>query len=151
MNIVNTKNLHAAFPRLYRGFWDEETQLCLNKFRVRDGWYQLIFNLSLSVESRAHTLLIGIDTDAWPVVTEVKQKFSLLSFKLIAPDDLDGSNSIQVIARTYEQRSSIVCEDCGSDGQMHSYRWGFIRALCEFHHNQFEIFVKKGTDYEQGN
>lgn len=135
MNLENTKRLYESFPRLFRGFEDKGSLMAMDGFQVRDGWYQLIFELCLAVEARAHVLRVPMHSDAWPLATQVKQKFGLLRFSLTAPADLDDSRSIQMIAREAEEKSGTICEICGEPGERRTQ--GYIQTLCDFHEIEY--------------
>lgn len=118
-----TEKLYAAFPRLYRGRHKSpsESSMCWG-FECGDGWYQLLFDLSLGLSNylEEHPEL---DLEA----TQVKSKFGTLRFYLSSHDLLTE----QMIEHAC-QRASVTCELTGKPGKLyqHPTRRFTVMVLC---------------------
>ena len=83
MSPENTQRLYDAFPRLYRGrHLPREASAMLWGFECGDGWFELIWNLSLAIEEQARQDRIDSQSDAWPEAIQVKSKFGSFRFHL---------------------------------------------------------------------
>jgi hypothetical protein len=71
---------------------------------ANDGWYNLIFELC--------TDIMALVPDPRFKATQVKQKFGSLRFYFLGSSDPRIANLI----RKAEEKSSKVCEFCGSEG-----------------------------------
>jgi len=108
------EQLLDAYPLLYRGF---------RGFECYDGWYDLLDELSATLE--AHLLAHHPDWVAGgePVVLQVKEKFAGLRFYMAQYDEV-----IDTAIRQAEARSIETCERCGLPGQLIESGWYRIRC-----------------------
>ena len=119
MNAENTNKLLTAFPRLYR-------ELRAFGFECGDGWFGLVWQLSSDIESTARLAGIPENSDAWPSVEILKQKFGALRVSFAAPVGED----IDVLVAKAEKLSSETCESCAAPGyRERQRRW--VKTLCE--------------------
>jgi hypothetical protein len=118
VNEVNSNNLLESFPRLYRkgGMF--------RGFECGDGWHRIIYGLSAAVEVIAGHRGVGPDSDQWPLVQQVKEKFGGLRFYLWNANDEMGK-----LVEEAERRSLKTCEECGQAGRVRNRSW--VRTLCD--------------------
>lgn len=144
MNEANTQKLYADFPRLYRNATDPQSTMKYG-FCCNDGWFELIYKLSANVETEAHRLGLHPDSDGWPCVLQVKEKFGTLAFYCQTGDEarleakavgemlsfrpVPNIQSIRAIIREAEEESASICEDCGSPAEMRDEEW--LRVTCD--------------------
>jgi hypothetical protein len=101
-------------------------------FECGDGWFNLIWEMSLKIEKELKRQEEGKFTktkralrDEIPFkIVQVKEKFATLS---VYPNF--ASEEIFNIIDEYEKKSAEVCEDCGKPGEVRNLGW--IRTLCE--------------------
>jgi len=117
------EQLYSDFPELYRGRNESlQENLMPLGFTVRDGWYDIIYDLSEKIVDYCQENDFDI-----PKVFQVKEKFAGLRFYLESyPDE-----KIREFIEEAEQRSFETCEVCGSEGKKWSGSW--IKTLCEKH------------------
>ncbi len=117
MNKENTKKLLNDFPKLYKQYYwpKEETCMCWG-FDIKDGWFDLIYNLSADV----------VEEEPSCEFTQVKQKFGLL--RVYAHTK---SKQVKELIRIAEIKSSNICEICGEPGKMDTQGW--FQVLCPVH------------------
>jgi hypothetical protein len=118
VNEANSNNLLESFPRLYRKggmFWG---------FECGDGWNQIIYDLSAAVEASARREGLDPDSDQWPLVQQVKEKYGGLRFYLWNAIDEMGK-----LVEEAERRSLKTCEECGQAGRVRDGSW--VRTLCD--------------------
>lgn len=146
MNITNTQKMYADFPRLYRDVKNERS--CMKwGFQCNDGWFELLYKLSADIEAEAKALGINQDSDAWPKVLEVKEKYGLLKFYCYAGEnhDLDlvpevtgqlisfrpmpNIQSIRALIKNAEKASASICECCGCPSKLRIDGWW--RVICD--------------------
>jgi hypothetical protein len=108
LNTGLTEKLYASFPHLYRGRHKppEESSMVWG-FQCGDGWYQLLYDLSLEL-SNYQTKHPELDLE----VEQVKSKFGILRFHLSGGDAVTE----KMIERAC-QRASVTCELTGQPGQ----------------------------------
>jgi hypothetical protein len=94
-------------------------------FECGDGWYQLIYDLSVKVEDVAQKLKSqDIEESELPIVVQVKEKFGGLRFYMNhAPKELND-----VINKTCEQ-SYEVCMQCAKPGSLRDE--DYLITLCD--------------------
>ncbi|MEO8121150.1 MAG: hypothetical protein ABI606_17735 [Rhodoferax sp.] len=79
MNPHNTQQLFDAFPHLYRGRQLPASESAMSwGFECGDGWFDLIWQLSKSIEDSARHEGIDPQSDEWAEATQVKNKFGSL-------------------------------------------------------------------------
>lgn len=127
MNSENRNRLFATFPRLYRDAieqYDPNAPMT-HFFWCRDGWFDLIFDLSSKIEQQARDE--GLDSDNWPNITTVKEKFGKLVFN--GRHMASWSEEIKNLIVTAKEESACTCELCGMPGTMRTR--GVWRARCD--------------------
>ena len=122
MNIENTEKLLTNYPLLYR----ELREFC---FDCGDGWFGLIWQLSAEIESASCLEGIGDNSDAWPSVGAVKQKFGDLRVQFRAP----VSDNIRALVDKVRVLSVEICEYCAEPCKKipKSEQVHWIEPLCE--------------------
>ena len=121
MNKENTAILLKDFPNLYKQYYlpMEQTCMCWG-FDIKDGWFKLIYDLSLKLEQVSHT------TEA----TQVKEKFGGLRFYYTGATE-EGAKLINKA----EKMSYHICEECGKKGVLRE-DIGWVRTLCLKHYKE---------------
>lgn len=131
MNEENALKLYAAFPYLYR---DQRG------FAIGDGWFNLVFDLSKSIEAEARKLGLKPTSPDWPLVLIVKENLGVLYFSISTSprsDDLTGlrplqlTESIRKLIADAETKSSSICEDCGQPGKLMDDDYFTKSTLCD--------------------
>ena len=114
MNEKNTEYLHKACPLLY-----------VNKrgFEHGDGWFELIKECSLELESYINSL--PLDERPRFAVLQVKEKFGTLRFYLSG-----YSHVTERVIGVAEKKSAITCEKCGKPGRLHT-EFGWYTTMCD--------------------
>lgn len=117
------EQLYSDFPRLYRGRNDSlRENLMPLGFAVRDGWYDIIYDLSQKIVDYCQENDFGV-----PKVFQVKEKFAGLRFYLESyPDE-----KIRQFIDEAELESRETCEVCGNEGETWNGSW--IKTLCDQH------------------
>ena len=118
MNEANSNNLRESFPRLYRKggmFWG---------FEYGDGWHRIICDLSDAIEASARHRGVNPDSDQWPLVQQVKEKFGGLRLYL-----WNAKEEIVKLVEKAERQSLRTCEQCGQAGRVRDCSW--VRTLCD--------------------
>jgi hypothetical protein len=113
MNEKNVQRLKAEFPLMFRN---------IDQYGIatRDGWFELIFNLTANVEAvcKRH----GITNEGTPYVVQIKEKFGTLRYSLRwdseTPEKVTAA--IRELREIADQESSRTCERCGKPGRMYS-------------------------------
>lgn len=108
MNDKNSELLRKEFPELFR-----------NRpyfgFACGDGWFTIIYKLCAAIDSKALAAGLSRDSDQWPEVAQVKEKFGALRFYFHTALDY------QLFAgavREAESESARTCEMCGNPGRL---------------------------------
>jgi len=124
------EKLCKEFPLLYRlrRGKPHETSMCWG-FSVDDGWFDLIYDLSVKIEK----IIVGIkaenlDTDL-PYASQVKEKFGGLRFYMNS-----ATKDIYDLISKAEADSYTICESCGKPGTTKRGSW--INTLCDEHHEE---------------
>lgn len=95
-------------------------------FECGDGWYQIIYDLSVSIETLAAQLKAdGVAEEQLPCVSQVKEKFGGLRFYV---DNLYGDMGELIDAA--ETLSQETCDMCGGRGKRECLN-GWLRTVCE--------------------
>jgi len=122
MNSENTKKLLTAYPLLYRNLreWG---------FECGDGWFDLVWQLSAEIELAAHLEGIPENSDSWPSVGVLKNKFGDLRVQFTAP----VSDNIHGLVEKARDKSVEICElcaaPCKSEPKSELIQW--VEPLCE--------------------
>lgn len=119
--------IYQRFPKLYQqALAPEDMRGCLKYgLSVGDGWHDIIANISQAVEdiAKKHNL----SDAAWPMVTQVKEKFG----KLVITFDCRGNHDVWkevVEAKTELNQSEHTCERCGAPGTLHREGWWHVHC-----------------------
>jgi len=116
MNKEHTKQLVESCPILYRGGFG---------FECRDGWFQMISDLSVKLEVICEQALMkGTLIDDLPKASQVKEKFGSLRFYLS-----HGLEGMEELIDKAEDQSENICDMCGVPGDMHT-DGGCYRVRC---------------------
>jgi len=118
VNEANSNNLLESFPRLYRkgGMFRE--------FECGDGWHRIVYDLSVAVEASARQRGVDPDSDQWPLVQQVKEKYGALRFYLWNANEEMGK-----LVEEAERQSLRTCEQCAQAGRVRNGGW--VRTLCD--------------------
>ena len=129
------EQLYDEFPKLYRGRNESlQKNLMPLGFTVRDGWYDIIFDLSQKIVNYCQANNFEI-----PKVFQVKEKFAGLRFYLESyPDE-----KIREFIDEAEQKSRETCEVCGNEGETRDGSW--IKTLCDKHAEK-QGYIDTGSD-----
>lgn len=114
-------------PIIYRGRNLGPTQnlMCFG-FECGDGWYQIIYDLSVSIETQAAQLKAdGVSEEQLPCVSQVKEKFGGLRFYV---DNLYGDMGELIDAA--EAQSQETCDVCGGPAKC-QYVNDWLRTICD--------------------
>jgi hypothetical protein len=123
----NTQKLFNSFPSLYRGrVKSVQKSLMSIGFDCGDGWFGLIWTLSQKIENAARQAGLEPQSNAWPEVTQVKQKMGTLRFYLENPTE-----TMTALICKAEQDSEKTCETCGNPGS--TVRGFGVKTQCEMH------------------
>ena len=119
MDMKNTNSLCSDFPQLYKGYFtSEEKNLMSRGFQCHDGWFEIIYNLSIQLQN--------LDCCQVIEATEVKQKWGLLCYRVNVQN-----REIDKLISDARKLSSITCEFCG-DKYSKQYRCSnYLIVLCE--------------------
>jgi hypothetical protein len=125
MSPENTQLLYARFPALYRRahLLPEESTM-ERGFECGDGWFGLVWHLSMAIEDEAVRAGIDNDSDRWPEAMQVKEKLGSLRFRL-----RNGTAEMQRLIDGASENSEQLCEICGAPGQVGEDRL----ARCSMH------------------
>lgn len=129
MNEELSNKLLDDFPRLYR---DRHATSMQRGFECGDGWFDLIYQLSLDIEAVARKYGLSPDSPKWPKCRQVKEKLCSLHFIVFAVEGLAQVNErISELRVDALNRSLQICEQCGKPGELVSA--GCIATLCTEH------------------
>jgi len=105
------------FPSLYKKS-NEDGSIMSFGFECKDGWYDLIYVLSLKISTESKRAEIDVSA------AQVKEKFGTLRFYV------DGGNErIHQLITEAEIASSHICESCGLEGKLRGKWW--VTTLCD--------------------
>lgn len=134
MNKVLQLNLVQKFPSLYRDYGGDPTVTCMAwGLAVGDGWYQLIYNLSVDLVTLVAKEPSGFKEKF--AAAQVKEKFGGLCFYTTYT-----SEAIERRISQAEELSFTICEECGDVGEIRSGGW--MRTLCTTCHDMSKRGVK---------
>ena len=139
MNKELQTKLYERFPDLYRqhSLPMTQTAMCWG-FDVDDGWFDLLWTLSLALEDETKTSGTVIEA------VQVKEKFGGLRFYVNCRRNEAIRQRIGIAA----DESFHTCEVCGKPGELREARW--IRTLCDEHNasGSRPILNPMGSDRE---
>ena len=113
-------------PLIFRGRHKgpKQNQMCFG-FACGDGWFLILFHLSVSIEALARKLKDdGIPEEQLPCVSQVKEKFGGLRFYV---DNLYGD--MGKFIDTAELLSVKTCHVCGGTGKRQNVN-GWVQTIC---------------------
>lgn len=128
MNNNLTERLFTDCPLIYRSnSYEEQTIINSREFECGDGWFEIIHELSLEIESIASELLRnGTPLSGLPHVTQVKEKFGDLRFYIN-----NGRDDIEALIYQARLKASVTCELCGAPGHKQECNRGLMMVACE--------------------
>jgi len=130
MNRDKQKKLIEDFPGLYINTSKDMTESCMSwGFEVGDGWFDLIYNLSLKLQEEINKE--PEEDRHWFRASQVKEKFGTLRFYMD-----NTTNAIEDLISQAEDDSENICEQCGEPGKMRGDRWYYV--ACEKHNREKE-------------
>ena len=109
MNNELSKKLHERFP-FFKGHYGWGLP-----FECGDGWFQLIWDLSLDLEQIAKEEEVDL------YVSQVKSKYGTLRYYMGAETE-----RMSAVIDKYEELSAHICELCGKSGRLAIYKVGGI-------------------------
>lgn len=114
-------------PIIYQGrhLGPKHNLMCFG-FECGDGWFQIVYDLSVSIETFAAQLKAdGVSTELLPCVSQVKEKFGGLRFYV---DNLYQNMADLIDAA--EVLSQETCDVCGGPAKR-LYTNGWLRTICD--------------------
>ncbi len=121
MNKELQERLFTGFPKLYA---DRNASLQVSLmafgFEVGDGWFDLLWRLSETLEGIINQLP---SSDCLPRALQVKEKFGTLCFYMT-----DETDEMERAIQRAEDESSRTCEECGQPGQLRGRSW--VVTMC---------------------
>lgn len=126
--------LIAKHPRLFSTdsiFWSH----------VSDGWVGIVDKLLADIDK-----LLSDDEAAQIEIKQIKEKFGMLRFYSLYPDDGDTEDedeareptradviraTILILVRAAEAESKVTCETCGQAGVLRETKWRSVK--CDKH------------------
>lgn len=121
------EKLVKRFPNLYGDYNNKnprETLMCFG-FEHGDGWYELIYDLSMELEPLIEKYIEeNPDEEYYPRAMQVKEKYGGLRFYMSSATD-----EMYDIIENYEMLSERTCEICGNPGEIRPGGW--ITTLCD--------------------
>lgn len=129
MNEELSRKLLDDFARLYR---DRHNSSMQRGFECGDGWFDLIYQLSLDIEAVAREYGLSPDSPEWPKCRQVKEKLGSLRFVVFANEQHRAMyERISELINSAYECSSKTCEYCGKPGELVTNRG--IAVLCPEH------------------
>ena len=130
MNSANTEKLVKSFPNLYpqtHPLYQENEQVPFH-FECGDGWFALLWDLSLKIEVEIVPMKAAQDSndENVPFAIQVKEKFGTLRFYMSSETEAMSKAILEA-----ERRSAVTCEVCGEPGQRRDGGW--VSTLCDLH------------------
>ena len=130
MNSANTEKLVKSFPNLYpqtHPLYQENEQVPFH-FECGDGWFALLWDLSLKIEVEIVAMKAAQDSndDNVPFAIQVKEKFGTLRFYMSSETEAMSKAILEA-----ERRSAVTCEVCGEPGKPRDGGWA--STLCDLH------------------
>lgn len=130
MNDKNTKNLITSFPKLYSNYhanYQPERQIPF-EFQCDDGWFDLIWDLSVKLE--AEIIELEAKNEKAPSAVQVKEKYATLRFYMAQ----GKTSKMSAAIREAEDRSAKTCEICGEPGELRN--GDYLLTLCQQHYQE---------------
>ena len=120
--------LYMEFPYLFSFLFDqyksaEASEPHKSQIRTRSGWYKILYNLCLALNSIIARE--GIDPKL-VYFTTIKQKFGGLRVYMTHPSAPVGAIG-EALAKATEE-SKRTCEDCGAVGELRAAWWVAVRC-----------------------
>lgn len=115
MNKANQEKIFSSCPTIFRHRFDgPDKNLRWLGFRCGDGWFELILELSINLETIVKTQQIehGLSGKYLPWVVQIKEKFGGLNYYMSAQND-----EMRDLIHAAGQRSEKTCETCGKPGK----------------------------------
>ena len=133
MNSELSTKLYERFPDLYRqhSLSMRETAMCWG-FDHDDGWFDLIWMLSLALEDEAKTTGTVIEA------VQVKEKFGGLRFY-----HSGSTERTHNLVSTVERLSEMTCEVCGKRGQTCTRGGTWLKTVCKAHAEELKYDWKE--------
>ena len=114
----NVDQIAKDFPVLFRKKID---------LAIGEGWYQLVYDLATGITLEAQKRCIPIDSDTYPWVRQVKEKFGALRFYMSC-----ANAEMRTLVETAEEQSYTICEQCGEPGEIRCESWRHVACdTCE--------------------
>jgi hypothetical protein len=127
MNAELTKRLYERFPDLYRQHDLPMSQTCMCwGFDVEDGWFDLVWMLSLALEDESKQSGVKIEA------VQVKEKFGGLRF--YTDRSTERTDALIGLAETM---SAHTCETCGKHGRTCVKGGSWLKTICKDHAKEF--------------
>lgn len=168
------KKLVKRFPILYRGIYKSPSETCMCwGFTCGDGWYNIIWQLSLSIEEELNyswltkilykhidniintwnSIIKTLPEDYWDrlsidnllTVAQVKQKFGTLRYYIESVPQ-NKRNQIYTYIDLAEFLTQYICEYCGDRGEL-DRSTGWVEVLCEVCKAEKQKRLKIENDY----
>lgn len=89
-----------------------------------DGWYQIVYDLASAIQIEAQKACIPMNSDQYPMVVQVKEKFGTLRFYMYGANE-----AMRALIDVAEEKTYTVCETCGEPGEMRPGTW--YRVSCD--------------------
>jgi len=125
MNPALEAKIYLRCPILYRDrkAGPQSNLMCFG-FEVGEGWYELIYNASVDIESVVQEMKNrGIAEHNLHSAVQVKEKFGALRFYVD-----NETEQISDIIEKAEALSAVTCDTCGKPGKI--IVGGWLRTLC---------------------
>lgn len=130
MNEANTRQLYHEFPRLYRAASRPTSESAMRwGFMCGDGWFSIVRELSQQIEEAARLAGVVPDSDEWPCVMQVKEKFGGLRFYLSGGCSFELGSSIRRLVDAAHEHSLSTCESCGCPATLSEHEH-WLRVEC---------------------
>lgn len=131
MNRENTLKLRNSFTNLYPKLHPHyPNSHVLFHFECRDGWFQIIWDLSEKLENEIIAMKAKNDLTTGersaPHAVAVKEEYGTLSFYMSS-----YTKGITAAIKEADKRSEVTCEFCGAPGELRGDKWTY--TLCEEH------------------
>lgn len=132
MKLELQNKIFEACPFLYGDRNKSATETCMCwGLSVGDGWYSLIYDLSIKLESLIKKFVAEYpqahEEDVYPKASQVKEKFGGLRFYMTSYTD-----EIRELIDEAERKSFTICEQCGEAGKRRSGSW--LTTKCDSCH-----------------
>jgi hypothetical protein len=101
---------------------------------VRDGWFELINDMLISIHEYSKTQMAIQDCEAFPAkniqIGQIKEKFGALQ---ISTNSSDGY--VQLTINEAKEKALITCDICGKSGQLNTRGTHSVR--CDKHLDEY--------------